>query len=122
MKPEPKDKELYNKIKNEINMKYKPSAYRSGLLVKKYKEEYFKKHKNNNAYIGDKPELSDLNCWFQERWRNQRGEIGYKFNGDIYRPTIRINLDTPKTFNELTKSQIERAKKEKKQKGRVKKF
>jgi len=27
MKPEPKDKELYSKIKNEINMKYKPSAY-----------------------------------------------------------------------------------------------
>ena len=34
MKPEPKDKELYNKIKNEINIKYKPSAYSSGLLVK----------------------------------------------------------------------------------------
>jgi hypothetical protein len=122
MKPEPKDKELYNKIKNEINMKYKPSAYRSGLLVQQYKKEYFKKHKNNDAYIGDKPELSNLTRWFLEGWRNQRGEIGYKFNGDIYRPTIRINTDTPKTFNELTKSQIERAKKEKKQKGRVKKF
>ena len=122
MKPEPKDKELYNKIKNEINMKYKPSAYRSGLLVQQYKKEYFKKHKNNDAYIGGKPELSNLTCWFLENWRNQRGEIGYKFNGDIYRPTIRINTDTPKTFNELTKSQIERAKKEKKQKGRVKKF
>ena len=122
MKPEPKDKELYNKIKNEINMKYKPSAYRSGLLVQQYKKEYFKKHKNNDAYIGDKPELSNLTRWFLEAWQNQRGEIGYKFNGDIYRPTIRINTDTPKTFNELTKSQIERAKKEKKQKGRVKKF
>ena len=122
MKPEPKDKELYNKIKNEINIKYKPSAYRSGLLVQQYKKEYFKKHKNNDAYIGDKPELSNLTRWFLEGWRNQRGEIGYKFNGDIYRPTIRINTDTPKTFNELTKSQIERAKKEKKQTGRVKKF
>jgi len=122
MKPEPKDKELYNKIKNEINMKYKPSAYRSGLLVKKYKEEYFKKHKNNNAYIGDKPELSDLNRWFQERWRTDTGKVGYQHIGDIYRPTIRINQHTPKTFSELTKSQIERAKKEKKQTGRVKKF
>ena len=39
-KPQPKDQVLYDKIKQEINAKYKPSAYRSGLLVKKYKEEY----------------------------------------------------------------------------------
>ena len=122
MKPEPKDKELYNKIKNEINMKYKPSAYRSGLLVQQYKKEYFKKYKSNDAYIGDKPELSDLNRWFQERWRSDTGKVGYQHLGDIYRPTIRINKNSPITFNELTKSQIERAKKEKKQTGRVKKF
>lgn len=122
MKPEPNDKQLYNKVKNEINMKYKPSAYRSGLLVQQYKKEYIKKYKRNDAYIGDKPELSNLTRWFQERWRNQRGETGYNINGDIYRPTIRINQQTPITFSELTKSQIERAKKEKKQTGRVKKF
>ena len=45
MQPIPTDKNLYDKIKNELFKIYiKPSAYRSGLLVKKYKEEYTKKH------------------------------------------------------------------------------
>jgi hypothetical protein len=119
--PQPKDKELYEKIKNEITSKYKPSAYRSGMIVRKYKEEYYKKHKNNNAYTGDRNN-SNLRKWFLEQWTNQRGEIGYKNKGDIYRPTIRINNKTPTTFNELTKEQIKKAQKEKKTKGRVKQF
>ena len=45
--PQPTDDKLYEKIKNELFKKYKPSAYRSGLLVEKYKEEYVKKHKNH---------------------------------------------------------------------------
>ncbi len=102
-------------IKNEIHSKYKPSAYRSGLLVKKYKEEYYKKHKSNNAYTGDR-QNSNLKRWFNEKWRNQRGEIGYKQKGDVYRPTIRINDKTPTTFNELSISQIQRAKNEPKSK------
>ncbi len=119
--PTPNDKDLYEKIKKEITSKYKPSAYRSGMIVRKYKEEYYKKHKNNNAYSGDKSN-SSLKRWFDERWLNQKGEVGYSKKGDIYRPTIRINSKTPTTFNELTKSQIERAKKEKAQTGKVKKF
>ena len=36
----PKDKKLYEKVKKEIFKKYpKNSAYRSGLLVKTYKEK-----------------------------------------------------------------------------------
>jgi len=121
-KPEPKDLLLYNKVKKEISEKYKHSAYRSGLIVKKYKEEYFKKYKKDDAYIGEKPKLSNLQRWFLEEWRNQRGEIGYKYNNDIYRPTIRINKDTPITFNELMKNQIIKAQKEKATTGRVKRF
>jgi hypothetical protein len=34
-KPVPRDQLLYNKIKNEISNKYKHSAYRSGMIVKK---------------------------------------------------------------------------------------
>ncbi len=119
--PKPNDKELYEKIKKEITNKYKPSAYRSGLLVKKYKEEYYKKHKNNNAYSGDR-QNSNLKRWFNEKWTNQRGEIGYKNKGDIYRPTIRINSKTPTTINELTPQQISRAKNEKRVKGRVRRY
>ena len=96
--PQPTDEKLYEKIKNELFKKYKPSAYRSGLLVQRYKEEYVKKHKNNNYYKGSKA-TSNLKRWFDEKWTNQRGEIGYKNKSDVYRPTIRINDKTPTTFN-----------------------
>ncbi len=120
--PIPTDNKLYEKIKTEVFQKYtKPSAYRSGLLVKKYKEEYIKKHGNNNYYKGNK-QTSNLKRWFDEKWMNQRGEVGYKKKGDIYRPTIRVNDKTPTTFNELTKNQIIRAKEEKAKTGRVKLF
>ena len=120
--PEPRDQLLYDKIKNEISNKYKHSAYRSGMIVKRYKEEYMKKYNRADAYIGIKPKLSNLERWFLENWQNQRGEIGYKYKNDVYRPTIRINKDTPLTFKELSKEQIERAKKEKATKGRVYRF
>lgn len=120
---EPNDKILYEKIKKEIYLKYpKHSAYRSGLLVKKYKEEYEKKHNSINAYIGYKNKKEGLSRWFAEDWRNQRGEVGYQKKGDIYRPSIKINKQTPTTFQELSKSQIQKAMKEKEKTGRVKKF
>lgn len=118
-----KDKILYEKVKKEIYLKYpKHSAYRSGLLVKKYKEEYYKKHKKHDAYEGKKKNTEGLSRWFAEKWTNQRGEVGYKKTGDVYRPNIKINSKTPKTFNELTNSEIARASHIKRQKGRVKKF
>ena len=113
--PSPVNKELYEKIKKQIYLKYpKHSAYRSGLLVKEYK-------KQGGTYTGNK-KTSNLKRWFDEKWTNQRGKVGYKQKGDIYRPTIRINNKTPTTFNELTKIQIEKAKQEKKKTGKVKKF
>ena len=78
----------------------------------------WKKYNRDDSYIGEKPKLSNLQRWFLEEWKNQRGETGYKYKNDIYRPTIRINTNTPITFNELTKNQIERAKKEKAIKGK----
>lgn len=119
--PRPRDAELYEEIKNDFTKKFKPSAYRSGLIVQAYKKEYLKKHGNNNSYIGDR-ENSNLRRWFMEKWTNQRGEVGYKYKTDVYRPTIRINKKTPATFKELTKKQIEKAQKEKATIGRVKNF
>ena len=76
--PKPTDEKLYESVKKDLFKKYiKPSAYRSGLLVQRYKEEYVKKHNNNNYYHGSK-ENSNLKRWFNEKWTNQRGEIGYK--------------------------------------------
>lgn len=120
--PKPRDHILYNEIKKEITSRYKPSAYRSGLIVKQYKNVYKELYKTDDAYIGDKPKVSNLGRWFAENWRNQRGEVGYKYKNDVYRPTIRINKDTPKTYNELSITDIERARKEKELKGRVIRF
>lgn len=119
----PTDEKLYSKVKKEIYKKMpKHSAYRSGLLVKTYKEEYRKKHKKTNYYTEKNKTKDGLTRWFKEKWRNQRGEVGYKKKGDIYRPTKRISSKTPKTFSELSIKRINKARKEKIKKGRVKKF
>ena len=118
----PKDKDLYEKVKKKIYQKIpKHSAYRSGLIVKKYKEEYEKIYKSKKSYIGKKNNKG-LSRWFKEEWRNQDGEIGYKKKEDIYRPTKKISKYTPKTFKELSKKKIEISQKEKYKNGRVKSF
>ena len=112
----PTDKKLYEKVKAEIYKKYpKHSAYRSGLLVKEYKSQ-------GGKYSGKENNSSGLNRWFREDWKNQRGESGYKYKSDIYRPNNKITKKTPTTFNELSKKEIDRARREKASKGRVKEF
>ena len=114
--PEPKNKKLYEEVKNEVYKKHpKHSAYRSGLLVKEYKAR-------GGEYIGKKNDEKGLGKWFKEKWRSQDGKIGYKSKSDIYRPTVRVNKDTPTTFSELSAKQIKNAQQEKKKTGRVKKF
>ena len=78
--------------------------------------------KNKNPYIGEKTTRKGLSRWFKEKWVNQRGEVGYKYKSDIYRPSKRITKKTPKTYKELTKKRIKKARKIKYTKGRVKKF
>ena len=112
----PTDKKLYEKVKAEIYKKYPThSAYRSGLLVKEYKSQ-------GGKYSGKENNSSGLNRWFREDWKNQRGESGYKYKSDIYRPNNKITKKTPTTFNELSKKEIDRARREKASKGRVKEF
>ena len=111
-----KDKELYENVKKEIYKTYpEHSAYRSGLLVNTYKER-------GGEYIGKKDVSKGLGAWFRSEGSNQRGETGYKYKSDVYRPNKSINKDTPTTFSELTKEQIERARREKARTGSVKKF
>ena len=40
----PVDQILFDEIKKRISSEQKPSAYRSGLLVRTYKQEFKKKH------------------------------------------------------------------------------
>lgn len=119
----PRDMVLYNKIKKNIYKSIpKNSAYRSGIIVKKYKKSFKKKHGKRNPYIGKRTRKKGLTRWFSEKWVNSRGKIGYKYKNDIYRPSRRINKKTPITYKELNKGQIKRARKEKYKTGRVVRF
>lgn len=112
----PKNPTLYAKVKAEIYKKNpKHSAYRSGMVVKEYK-------KRGGLYKGKKDPNTGLSRWFKEKWKTQDGKTTYKKKGDIFRPTKRITKDTPKTMGELSKKEKEKAMKEKKKKGRVKKY
>jgi hypothetical protein len=124
MPSQPADPVLYDKVKKDIYRKYpKHSAYRSGHLVKAYKEQFSEKYGSKKSpYKGEKTRKKGLSRWFAEKWSNQRGESGYKFKHDVYRPTIRVTKDTPVLLEELTDKQIEAARREKYEKGRVYKF
>tara|TARA_R110002012_G_scaffold321474_1_gene549469 strand:+ start:32 stop:385 length:354 start_codon:yes stop_codon:yes gene_type:complete len=114
--PEPTNKALYNRVKKKIYAKNpKHSAYRSGLVVKEYK-------KAGGKYTGKKNKKSGLGRWFKEDWRTEKGKKTYKEGGTIFRPTKRVNKDTPTTMKELTPAQKKKAIKEKKATGRVKKY
>ena len=123
MGPSPKDKKLYEKIKKQIYKKIpKHSAYRSGLVVQKYKKTFKNKYGNKNPYNGKYTQKKGLKRWFDEKWVNQRGEIGYKYKNDIYRPSKRITKKTPITHSELSKKEINKARRLKYSKGRVYRF
>ena len=114
--PEPLNKELYEKVKREIYSKYpEHSAYRSGLLVKEYKRQ-------GGKYKGTETKTTGLNRWFAEKWTNQRGEVGYKYKSDVYRPNVKVTDKTPTTFKELSKEEIKKARLEKAKTGHVRKF
>ena len=84
----PVNKKLYEKAKGIVYPLYKkPSAYRSGAVVKKYKELGGKFKEQGER---------KLKTWFMEEWR----DIGNK-EYPVYRPTKRITKDTPLTPGEI---------------------
>ena len=94
------DTELYEFVKSEADKKYtKPSAYKSGYIVKRYKEL--------GGRYKDTTEPKKLKTWFKEQW----SDIGHK-EYPVFRPTVRVNKDTPLTVNEIDeknlKSQIKK--------------
>lgn len=123
MKSIPRNIHLYNKVKKYIYKKYpKHSAYRSGLLVQKYKQEFKKLHPRSNPYIGQTSKFKGLSRWFKEDWKSDTGKYFYSSKRSVYRPTKRITKKTPKTFSELSKKEIQRAKYKKERYGRVNRF
>jgi len=120
----PSDSKLYSQVKKKIYKNNpKHSAYRSGLLVKTYLSEFKRRYGDNTPpYIGKKKTNQGLSRWFREKWRNQRGEVGYRFKSDIYRPTQRISSKTPKTLAQLSIKDIQKARNQKYRTGRVNRF
>ena len=97
----PKDQQLYDKARAEADRTYKkPSAYKSGFIVKKYKELYKEKYGNVTAYENDNKE-KPLKRWFMENWVSVGGDY------PSYRPTKRVNKNTPKTVSEIPKKRLE---------------
>ena len=98
--PTPKDKRVYDLARNMVYLQYnKPSAYRSGALVKKYKQLYREKYGDDDAYEGKK-ELTGLTRWYKEDWKDVNP---YKtmYSYPVYRPTKIITKDTPSTEREI---------------------
>ena len=85
----PINKKLYERAKAEVYPRYKkPSAYRSGAVVKRYKDL--------GGKFKDSEEGRPLARWFKEEWKDV-GNQEYP----VYRPTKRISKDTPLTPEEI---------------------
>lgn len=92
--PTPKDKVLYDKVKKIADEIYKKSsAYKSGYIVQEYK-------RRGGEYFDDK-KPKELKRWYQEKWE----DIGRK-DYPVYRPTVRVNKQTPLTVKEIDPKQL----------------
>jgi hypothetical protein len=111
----PSDPALYARVKRYIYARYPVhSAYRSGLLVQRYK-------KLGGTYTGSRKK-GPLARWFREDWKSDTGRYGYTSRSSVYRPTRRVSSKTPTTFSELTRKELLRAKREKYRTGHVRRF
>lgn len=128
MAAEPKNKKLYNYVKGLANKKFKSKSgvYRSSWIVREYK-------KRGGIYkSGSKTSKSGLKRWYKEKWvdlnrpiRNSKGKIvGYRSCGrksvlekskryPLCRPTKRISPQTPRTYKQISKRSLSKAKREK---------
>ena len=117
----PTDMQLYNAVKRAVYKRMpRHSAYRSGHVVKAYKARFAKKYgARRKPYKGT---ARPLRRWYREKWRTDTGRKTYSSSSSVFRPTRRVSRATPKTFSELGSRRIQRAKREKRLTGRVRKF
>ena len=64
----------------------------------------------------------NLKRWFKEEWRTLSGDKDYSKGDRTFRPTKRISSKPPVTASELTPAEKARARKEKREKGRVSRY
>lgn len=123
---EPKDPKLYKRVKAMADKKFstKTSVYKSSWIVKEYKSL-------GGKFKGSKPKSTGLRRWYKEGWvdlnrpiRNSRGKIiGYKKCGrksvrsgeryPVCRPSRRVSPKTPRTYKEISRRSLSKAKREK---------
>ena len=104
--PTPADQNLYEEAREYIFSKYKKnSAYRSGAVVKHYKQMFAKKHPDKEPYIDDR-KPKNIKRWFQEKWIDINPTLGINYAKayPVYRPTKRINNKTPALASEIPQS------------------
>lgn len=94
--PIPLNPTLYDIVKEEADAKYsKPSAFKSGYIVKRYKEL--------GGRYADDGEPRNLQRWFKEEWKDV-GNADYP----VFRPTKRVSKLTPLTLAEIDKTQLKK--------------
>jgi len=116
-----KNPELYLKAKKEVMAKYKKhSAYRSMMIVKKYKEL--------GGKVDESKAKGGTNRWLKEKWKNltpvalgvtsiaNAPKCGVKHpkqgnNKSICRPTVKKGKNTPKLAQTYSKAEIKKAQK-----------
>jgi len=88
---------LYDKVKEYADTIYKkPSAYKSGFIVKKYKEL-------GGTYTDDR-KPKNLKRWYLENWQSISKPNEYP----VLRPTKRINKNTPLTRSEISPTNLKK--------------
>ena len=111
--PKPTNQALYNRIKAQVKSRVKrwPSAYASGQLVRSYKQK-------GGGYRCNG--FGSLDRWFKEKWvdvckssssgknvscgRKKSSPNGYPY----CRPSVRVSKETPRTYGQLSKSEIKK--------------
>jgi hypothetical protein len=94
--PVPKDMKLYEKARRIADETYKkPSAYKSGFIVKTYKDM-------GGTYEDDKKHRP-LKQWFKEEWK----DVG-KEKYPVYRPTKVVSSSTPLTASEISPANLKK--------------
>ena len=90
------DHDLYDKARQHADTVYsKPSAYKSGFIQRYYKSLGGRFREDN--------EPAKLKTWFKERW----ADVGNK-EYPVYRPTVRVNKNTPLTVQEIEPSNLKK--------------
>ena len=123
-KSKPINIKLYDTLKKQVKTQVKkwPSAYASAQLVNKYKKRGGKYHCKISNF-------GKLDQWFREKWVDVCSnkicgrKLGENRSYPYCRPSKRINNSTPRTKNQLSKTEIlKRCNKKHKIKGKTLRF